>query len=220
MCGRKVNAEIEQRTRAPPDGLKRVWEGARLPAVPDHQARALDPLDFGRRGCQVDARQASTRAKSPGSWTTRSTSLAYTERTSCSSSSHSTNPVNLLQRRQRKGSIARVYSWPEMGDPCRTPHPKLTGSVRVQLSLTRHSAEVYSTWIKPTNWGPKTKARRVPRRYLWSTLSNAFSLSKDRRANDRLSLHLSSNQKQVVKDAVDRDGVGLIWVDHVCQHGP
>ncbi|CAM2114130.1 unnamed protein product [Caretta caretta] len=65
--------------------------------------------------------QASTRAKSPGSWTTRSTSSAYADRTSRSSSSCSTNPVNLLR-------IARAYSWPERGHPCRTPRPKLTGS--------------------------------------------------------------------------------------------
>ncbi|CAM2098771.1 unnamed protein product [Caretta caretta] len=45
---------------------------------------------------------ASTRAKSPGSWTTRSTSSAYADRTSRSSGSRSTNPVNLLRRRQRK----------------------------------------------------------------------------------------------------------------------
>ncbi|CAM2114050.1 unnamed protein product [Caretta caretta] len=119
--------------------------------------------------------QASTRAKSPGSWITRSTSSAYADRTSRSSGSHSTNPVNLLQRRQRKGSIARAYSWPERGHPCRTPHLKLTGSVRVQLSLTRHSVEAYSTRTKPTNWGLKPNACRVPRRYPWSTLSNTFS---------------------------------------------
>ncbi|CAM2096375.1 unnamed protein product [Caretta caretta] len=76
--------------------------------------------------------QASTRAKLPGSWTTRSTSSEYADRTSHSFDSHSTNPVNLLRRRQRKGSIARAYSWPERGHPCRTPRPKLTGSVRVQ----------------------------------------------------------------------------------------
>ncbi|CAM2113358.1 unnamed protein product [Caretta caretta] len=53
MRGRKVKAEIEQRTRAPPDGLKRGWEGARLPPVPYHQARALDPVDLGGGGCRV-----------------------------------------------------------------------------------------------------------------------------------------------------------------------
>ncbi|CAM2111015.1 unnamed protein product [Caretta caretta] len=95
--------------------------------------------------------QASTRAKSPGSWTTRSTSSAYAYRTSRSSGSRSTNPVNLLRRRQRKVSIARAYSWPERGHLCRTPRPKLTGSVRVQLSLTKHSAEAYSTRRKLTN---------------------------------------------------------------------
>uniref|UniRef100_A0A8C0IXG0 Ig-like domain-containing protein n=1 Tax=Chelonoidis abingdonii TaxID=106734 RepID=A0A8C0IXG0_CHEAB len=95
--------------------------------------------------------------------------------TSRSSGSQSTNPVSLLWRRQRKGSMARAYSWPQRGHPCRTPCPKLTGSVRVQLSLTRHSVEAYSTWRKPTNWNPKPNARRVPRRYPWPTLSNAFS---------------------------------------------
>ncbi|CAM2111242.1 unnamed protein product [Caretta caretta] len=54
MCGRKVNAEVEQRTRAPPDGLKRGWEGARLPPVSYCQARALDPVDLGRGGCRID----------------------------------------------------------------------------------------------------------------------------------------------------------------------
>ncbi|CAM2106332.1 unnamed protein product [Caretta caretta] len=54
MRGRKMNAQIEQQTRAPPDGLKRGWEGARLPPVSYHQARALDPVDPGRGGCQVD----------------------------------------------------------------------------------------------------------------------------------------------------------------------
>ncbi|CAM2103395.1 unnamed protein product [Caretta caretta] len=53
MCGRKVKAEIEQRTRAPPDGLKRGWAGARLPPVPYHQARAFDPADQGGGGCRV-----------------------------------------------------------------------------------------------------------------------------------------------------------------------
>ncbi|CAM2111318.1 unnamed protein product [Caretta caretta] len=119
--------------------------------------------------------QASTRAKSPKSWTMRSTSSAYADRTSRSSGCHSTNPVNLLRRRQRKSSIARAYSWPEREHPCRSPRLKLTDSVRVQLSLTRHSAEVYSTRRKPTNRGPKPNARRVLRRYPWSTLLNAFS---------------------------------------------
>ncbi|CAM2098474.1 unnamed protein product [Caretta caretta] len=54
MRGRKVNAQIEQRSRALPDGLKCGWEGAHLPPVPDHQARALDPLDPGGGGCRVD----------------------------------------------------------------------------------------------------------------------------------------------------------------------
>ncbi|CAM2111069.1 unnamed protein product [Caretta caretta] len=81
--------------------------------------------------------EASTCAKSPGSWTTRSTSSAYANRTSRSSGSHSTNPVNFLWRRQRKVSIARAYSWPERQHPCRTPRLKLTDSVRVQLSFTR-----------------------------------------------------------------------------------
>ncbi|CAM2116258.1 unnamed protein product [Caretta caretta] len=54
MSGRKVNAEIEQWARAPPDGLKRGWEGAHLPAVPNHQARALDPVDQGGGGCRID----------------------------------------------------------------------------------------------------------------------------------------------------------------------
>ncbi|CAM2106297.1 unnamed protein product [Caretta caretta] len=58
MRGRKVNAKIEQRTRALPDGLKRRWEGARLPAVPDHQARALDPVDLGGGGCRIDGQVA------------------------------------------------------------------------------------------------------------------------------------------------------------------
>ncbi|CAM2114008.1 unnamed protein product [Caretta caretta] len=119
--------------------------------------------------------QASTCATSLGSWITRSTSSAYADRTSCSSGSCNTNPVNLLRRSQRKGSIARAYSWPERGHPCRTPRPKLTGSFRVQLSLTRHSAEVYSTRRKLTNWGLKPNACRVLKRYPWSTLSNAFS---------------------------------------------
>ncbi|CAM2117188.1 unnamed protein product [Caretta caretta] len=66
--------------------------------------------------------QASTYAKSPRFRTMRSSSSAYADRTSRSSSSRSTNPVNLLQRRQRKGSITRAYSWPERGHPCRTPH--------------------------------------------------------------------------------------------------
>ncbi|CAM2118891.1 unnamed protein product [Caretta caretta] len=38
--------------------------------------------------------QASTRAKSPGSWTTRSTSSAYADRTSRSSGSHSTPSIS------------------------------------------------------------------------------------------------------------------------------
>ncbi|CAM2111760.1 unnamed protein product [Caretta caretta] len=54
MRGRKVNAEIEQLTRAPPDGLKRRWEGACLQPVSYHQARALDPVDPCRGGCRID----------------------------------------------------------------------------------------------------------------------------------------------------------------------
>ncbi|CAM2113169.1 unnamed protein product [Caretta caretta] len=54
MRGRKVNTEIEQRIRAPLDGLKCGWEGARLPPVPDHQVRALDPADQGGEGCRTD----------------------------------------------------------------------------------------------------------------------------------------------------------------------
>ncbi|CAM2106137.1 unnamed protein product [Caretta caretta] len=113
MRGRKVNAEIEQQTCAPPDGLKHGWEAARLPPVPDHQARVLDPVDPGEGGCRIDGLASlHPRAKSPRSWTMRSTSSAYTDRTSCSSGSRSTNPINLLRRRQRKGSIIRAYSWP------------------------------------------------------------------------------------------------------------
>ncbi|CAM2099411.1 unnamed protein product [Caretta caretta] len=54
MRGRKVNAEVEQRIRAPPDGLKRGWEGAHLPPVAYRQARALDPVDLGGGGCRID----------------------------------------------------------------------------------------------------------------------------------------------------------------------
>ncbi|CAM2096195.1 unnamed protein product [Caretta caretta] len=54
MRGRKVNAEVEQQTHAPLDGLKRGWEGARLPPVSYRQARALDPVDPGRGGCRID----------------------------------------------------------------------------------------------------------------------------------------------------------------------
>ncbi|CAM2106073.1 unnamed protein product [Caretta caretta] len=54
MRGRKVNAEIEQQTCTPPDGLKRGWEAACLPAVPYDQARALDPVEPGRGGCRTD----------------------------------------------------------------------------------------------------------------------------------------------------------------------
>ncbi|CAM2096249.1 unnamed protein product [Caretta caretta] len=54
MHGRKVNAEVEQRTRAPPDDLKHGWEGARLPPVSYRQARALDPVDPGGKGCRID----------------------------------------------------------------------------------------------------------------------------------------------------------------------
>ncbi|CAM2110249.1 unnamed protein product [Caretta caretta] len=54
MRGGKVNAEIEQWTRTPLDGLKRGWEGAYLPPVPHRQARALDPVDSGGGGCRID----------------------------------------------------------------------------------------------------------------------------------------------------------------------
>ncbi|CAM2114795.1 unnamed protein product [Caretta caretta] len=127
--------------------------------------------------------QASTCTKSPGSWTTRNTLSAYTDRTSHSSDSRSTNPVSLRWRRQRKGSIARAYSWPERGHPCHIPRPKLTGSVRIQLSQTRHSAEAYSTI-------PTPKLQEIP------------------------------DQIRVIKDGAAQDSVGLVWVDHVCQHGP
>ncbi|CAM2097042.1 unnamed protein product [Caretta caretta] len=110
MRGRKVNAEIEQRTRAPPNGLKQRWEGARLPSVPYHQAELLTQLSRTEEAAEYTSWQASTCAKSPGSWTTRSTSSAYADRTSRSSSSRSANPINLLRRKQRKGSIARAYS--------------------------------------------------------------------------------------------------------------
>uniref|UniRef100_A0A452GRG8 Uncharacterized protein n=1 Tax=Gopherus agassizii TaxID=38772 RepID=A0A452GRG8_9SAUR len=53
MLGREINAEIEQWTRTPPDGLKYGWKGARLPLVPNHQARPLDPVDPGRGGRQL-----------------------------------------------------------------------------------------------------------------------------------------------------------------------
>ncbi|CAM2116248.1 unnamed protein product [Caretta caretta] len=69
--------------------------------------------------------QASARAKSPGSWTTRSKSSAYADRTSHSSSTRSTNSVNLLRRRQRKGSITRAYSWPERGHPLPYSSPEV-----------------------------------------------------------------------------------------------
>ncbi|CAM2113005.1 unnamed protein product [Caretta caretta] len=64
-------------------------------------------------------------------------SSAYADRTSRSSGSRSTNPVNLLRRRQRKGSITRAYSWPEREHPCRTPHPKLTGLDRSDFVCTK-----------------------------------------------------------------------------------
>ncbi|CAM2118757.1 unnamed protein product [Caretta caretta] len=54
MRGRKVNTEVEQQTRTPPDGLKRGWEGARLLPVSYRQARALDPVDPGGGGCRID----------------------------------------------------------------------------------------------------------------------------------------------------------------------
>ncbi|CAM2099434.1 unnamed protein product [Caretta caretta] len=54
MRGRKVNAEVEQRTHAPPDGLKHWWETACLPPVSYRQARALDPVDPDGGGCRID----------------------------------------------------------------------------------------------------------------------------------------------------------------------
>ncbi|CAM2116574.1 unnamed protein product [Caretta caretta] len=175
MHGRKVNAEIEQRTHAPPDGLKHGWEGARLPAVPYHQARALDPIDPGGGVCRIDGLASLHPCQVARVLDHKKHVVGVRRQDQPQLRLPHYHSVNLLRRRQRKGSITRAYSWPERGHPCCTPCPKLTGSVRVQLSLTRHAAEAYSTRRKPTNWGPKPNTRRVRRRYPWSTLSNAFS---------------------------------------------
>ncbi|CAM2106429.1 unnamed protein product [Caretta caretta] len=55
MHGRKINAKTEQRTHAPSDGLKLGWEGTRPPPGPDHQARALHPIDPGGGGHRINS---------------------------------------------------------------------------------------------------------------------------------------------------------------------
>ncbi|CAM2117434.1 unnamed protein product [Caretta caretta] len=134
MRGRKVNAEIEQRTHAPLDGLKRGWEGTRLPAIPDHQARALDPVDMGGGGCRIDGLASLHPHQVARVLDHEEHVITVCRQDQPQLRLPQHQPCQLLRRRQRKGSIARAYSWPERGHPCRTPHPKLTGSVRVQLS--------------------------------------------------------------------------------------
>ncbi|CAM2096301.1 unnamed protein product [Caretta caretta] len=117
--------------------------------------------------------QASTRTKSPRSWTTRSTSSAYAERTSRSSSSHSTNPVNLLQRRQRKGSIARVYS-PRGGTPLySSPEADQFGQGPVEPDQTLCGGIQHPE--KTHTLGSEAKCLQVLRRCPWPTLLNIFS---------------------------------------------
>ncbi|CAM2111065.1 unnamed protein product [Caretta caretta] len=98
--------------------------------------------------------QASTHVKSPGFWTTSSTSSAYDNRTSRSSGSRSTNPVNLLRRRQKKGSIARAYSLPEADWSGQGPdeliqtlcgsvqHPEKTHKLRSESKSLQNAQEV------------------------------------------------------------------------------
>ncbi|CAM2102753.1 unnamed protein product [Caretta caretta] len=95
---------------------------------------------------------ASTRAKSPRVLDHEEYVIGVRRQDQPQLRLRSTNPVILLRRRQRKGSDRQsVQLARERGHPCRTPRPKLTGSVRVQLSLTKHSAEAYSTRRKLTN---------------------------------------------------------------------
>ncbi|CAM2100051.1 unnamed protein product [Caretta caretta] len=109
---------MEQRTRAPPDGLKRGWEGARLPPVLDHQARALDPVDPGGGGRRVNGLAGFHPHQVIRVLNHKEHVIGVRQQTSRSSGSQSTNPFNL---RRRKGSIARAYSWPERGHPAVLP---------------------------------------------------------------------------------------------------
>ncbi|CAM2101057.1 unnamed protein product [Caretta caretta] len=114
--------------------------------------------------------QASTRTKSPGSWITRSISSAYADRTSCSSGSHSTNPVNLLRRRQRKGSIARAYSWPERGVPLPYSSPEADrfgqGPIELNQTLCRSVQHPEKTHKLGSEAKRLQSAQEVPMVYL------------------------------------------------------
>ncbi|CAM2107365.1 unnamed protein product [Caretta caretta] len=214
MRGRKVNAEIEQRTRALPDGLKRGWEGSRLPPVPYHQARALDPVDPGGGGWQ-----ASTHTKSPGSCTTRSTLLAYADRTSCSSGSRSANPVNLLRRRQegldcqsvqlsREGA-ALLYSSPEadwFGQGPAEPDQTLCEDVQHLKKTHKVGSEAKRS----------QSAQEIPVIHPVERLLLIQGQEGERQTVPTPEFQEALDQIEVVEDGAARDGVG----DHVRQHGP
>ncbi|CAM2112258.1 unnamed protein product [Caretta caretta] len=167
---------------------------------------------------------ASTRAKSPGSWTTRRTSSAYADRTSRSSGSRSTNPVNLLRRRQRKGSIARAYSWPERGAPLPHPSPEADrfgqGPVEPNQTLRGGVQHPEKTHKLRSESKRSQGAQEVPMIYPIERLLLIERQEGERQTVLSARVPKGLGLKEVVKNAATRDSIGLVWVNHVRHHGP
>ncbi|CAM2111866.1 unnamed protein product [Caretta caretta] len=174
MHGRKVNAEVEQRTRAPTDGLKCGWEGACLPPVSYGQARALDPVNLGGGDCRIHGLASLHPREVAGVLDHEKHVISVRQQD---------QPQLWLPQHQRcqppaeeteEGLDRQSVQLAREGAPLpySSPEADWFGQGPVEL---KQFAEAYSTRRKLPNWGPKPNACRVLRRYPWSTLSNAFS---------------------------------------------
>jgi len=91
-----------------------------------------------------------------------------------------TSPCNRFLKDDKKGSIDIEYNSPERGHPCRMPLVTAKGLVRQPLILSILDVSLYNNLTQETNCGPNPKAFKVFSKYKWSTLSKAFSWSRDK----------------------------------------
>ncbi|CAM2104330.1 unnamed protein product [Caretta caretta] len=220
----RINAKTEQRTHAPPDGLKRGWVGARLPPIPDHQARALDPVDPGGGGRQVNG-------------------LAGL---------HPHQVVRVLDHEEHVVGVCR-QDQPQLRLPKHQPRQPPAeeteeGLDRQRIQLTREGAPLpYSLpeadrlgqgpvepdqtlrvsvqhLEKAHKLGPKAERpqgdQEIPVIHPIECLLLVQGQEGERQTISTPQLQEVPDQIQVVKDGPARDGVDLVGMDYVRQHGP
>ncbi|CAM2097167.1 unnamed protein product [Caretta caretta] len=224
MRGRKVNAEIERRTHAPSDGLNRRWEGARLPPIPSHKVRALDPVDLGGGGCRVD----SLASLHPH----QVTQVLDHEEHVVGIYRQDQPQFRLPQHQPRQPPAEETeegldhqsvqLAREEAPLPYSLPEADRLGQGPVELDQTLCRGIQHLE--KAHKLGSKAKrlqsAQETPMVYPVEHLLLIKGQKGERQTIPIPERQEIPDQIQVVKDGTARDGVGLVGVYHVCQHGP